>query len=333
MLNNINNFKQFCEDAKQHKKIKKQSIAFANAIFEDFMINYEKYCECKVSVSNVIEICTQAVANVSSVTYASTIYAEGISLLLQYLAFNKMIEESDVSNIVDNINWKQVTLESSIKNTCFVSLDQCISFVKGVVNSIGNMENDALSIIALCILFWYFPQKENKPISMILKADCNDVTNTITCDGVKVKLPIKYYQFIKAFKTMEHYQGLTTSPRKNSFCMMPSEYLFRGRKKAHLTGQNLTESIMHFNNIVTKIIDDKTLNIKGIKNSSFFNMIYENEVSEGRITPLNFTERATQALKERGIKLTPTMLFYIKDGYFVWRKIYANDLKQEFANK
>lgn len=28
MLNDKNNFKQFCEDVKQHKKIKKQSITF-----------------------------------------------------------------------------------------------------------------------------------------------------------------------------------------------------------------------------------------------------------------------------------------------------------------
>lgn len=330
MLNDKNNFKRFCEEEKQHKTIKKQSIGFANAIFEDFMTNYEECCECKITTSNLIEVCTQAVANVSSVTYASTIYAEGISLLLQYLASNNIIEKDIVPNVVDNINWKQVILEASINNTCFASLDQCISFIKGIVNSIGNMENDALSIIVLCILFWYFPTKENTPISTILKIDCNDANNTITCDGVKAKLPIKHYQFIKAFKVMEHYQGLTTSPKKNSFCMMPSEYLFRGRKKACFTGQNLTEIMLQFNYIVTKVIDGKTLNIKGIKNSSFFNMIYENEVSEGRITLLNFTERAKQTLQERGIKLTKTMLFYIKDGYFVWKEMYANDLKKEF---
>ena len=44
MLNDKNNFKQFCEDVKQHKKIKKQSITFANAIFEDFMIDNSYSC-------------------------------------------------------------------------------------------------------------------------------------------------------------------------------------------------------------------------------------------------------------------------------------------------
>lgn len=334
MLNNKNNFKQFCEDAKQHKKIKKQSIDFAKSIFDNFMSEYEKYYEYEeVNIFNLTEVCIQAFGSISSFTYSSTIYTEGISLLLQYLASNNIIEEYEVSGIVNEYNWKQLALEGSIKNACFANLDQCINFIKSIVNSINNMENDALSIIVLCILFWYFPTMDNKHICTILKTDCSDTSGTIVCDGVKVKLSIKHYQYIKAFKALEYYQGLTINSRKFSFHMMPSEYLFRGNKKTCFTERNLTEVISRFNLDIANEFGDKLLIIKGIKNSSIYHMLYENELKEGRITSQNFSKRAKETLKEQGINLTPAKLCRMKDGYFVWRNMYANDLKQEFANK
>ena len=114
---------------------------------------------------------------------------------------------------------------------------------------------------------------------------------------------------------------------------MPSEYLFRGNKKTCFTERNLTEVISRFNLDIANEFGDKLLIIKGIKNSSIYHMLYENELKEGRITSQNFSKRAKETLKEQGINLTPAKLCRMKDGYFVWRNMYANDLKQEFANK
>lgn len=332
LLNDKNNFKEFCENAKQHKKIQKQAIAFANSIFDGFISDYEKCCDYgEIAIPNLMEVCIQTIDSMINITYAPAIYAEGISLLLQYLVSNNAIEECVVTDIVDNINWKQIVLEASVRNTYFANLDQCIDFIKGIVNSINNMENDALSIIALCVLFWYFPTKEREHISAMLKTDCSDTSGTIVCDGVKVKLPIKHYQYIKTFKALEHYQGLTINSRKFSFYMMPSEYLFRGNKRTCFTEKNLTEGLSRFNLDIANEFGDKLLNIKGIKNSSIYHMLYENELKEGCITPRNFSKRAKETLTEQGINLTPAKLCRMKDGYFVWKKIYTNDLKQEFA--
>lgn len=228
-----------------------------------------------------------------------------VKILYSYLEEEGLVTSKTI-NYINGLSLADISIEEEIAYFYFRDLDSVLDFIDEVAQSYVGREYEEcyMDIRAMAIFAWYgFDASE---MASAEKSSVIIPSNEIAVGSKRVSIDRKYLDIVFRYANSESYVGISG----NRYSFKDSDRLFRSRKTASKTEDNLYVSIGDFNALAAEKFARK-IHLRALNTNQTFCQMYKDGVSPGDLNA--FSKYYPEEEKK---------VFFMKVMYERWLEIY-----------